>query len=245
MRNLQNLSENLDKSLMQDCHSEAERLADSILASTAVQEDMLECCLTLLTYRAMFGKLQQETDSRHKNAQKEIELLSDQVQSVQKESAQLKQEVEGYRNEINSLRVHLQDRSFRMLQLYVQNAEQEEELAELRGLPASTANTQGMLSMQLQLKELEAEKNRHLDHLHQIQQQQEVLHKKIRKLKESIASGTIPVQKHMLAVLSMDIFQETLRLKEQEIQQTETIISDFDQKQEALAKKIESAFAEN
>ena len=136
MRNLQNLSADLDENLLVRYRKEAETLAESILDSDSVQEDAEECCLALLACRAALQMQKQQAERKQKSYQKELDALSDSISSFRKESAQLKQEVSRYQSEIGSLRIHLQDRSFRMLQLYMQNAQQEEELAELRGIPS-------------------------------------------------------------------------------------------------------------
>lgn len=245
MNPLQNLSADLDETLLARFRHEAEALANTILSSESAQEDTEDCCTALLACRAMLQQQKQDAERKHRTYQKEIESLSDNMNAVQKESAQLRQEVSRYLEELSSLRIHLQDRSFRMLQLYMQNAQQEEELAELRGLPSPLNAPNGMLALQLQLKELEAKKQVQLDQLHQLEQQQHILHQKIKKLKSNIVSGTLPRQKHAFAVLSMEIFQDTLKQKALETEQLQTKIADSDQQQETLSQKIESAFAQN
>lgn len=245
MKKLQNLSADLDETLLIRFQREAQGLADTILNSESVQEDAEECCTLLLAYRAMLQQQKQDAERKQRTYQKEIESLTDNVNAFRKESTQLKQDVIRYQTELNALHIHVQDKSFRMLQLYMQNAQQEEELASLRGIPSPLNASNGMLTLQLQLKELESKKQIQLNQLHQLEQQQHILHKKIKKLKTDIVSGTLPPQKHAFAVLSMEIFEETLQQKTTEIEQVQAHISEFDELQEELSRKIESAFAQN
>ena len=245
MEKLQKLSADLEESLLSRFRHEAEILAETILSSKTVQEDTEEACIALLACHAMLQQQKQDAERKQKTYQKELESLSDNMNAVRKESVQMKQEVSRYRKELDVLRIQLQDRSFRLLKLYMQNAQQEEELAGLRGIPSPLNASTGMLALQLQLKELEAKKQVQLDQLPQLEHQQHILHQKIKKLKSNIVSGTLPRQKHSFAVLSMQIFQDTLRQNELEMQQVQTTIAAFDEQQELLSEQIESAFAKN
>lgn len=245
MEKLQKLSAELDEALLSRFRHEAEILAETILSSLTVQEDTEDACTALLACHAMLQQQKQDTERKQKTYQKELNSLSDNIYTLQKESVQMKQEVSNSRKELDILRIQLQDRSFRLLKLYMQNAQQEEELADLRGIPASSNDSAGMLALQLQLKELEAKKQIQLEQIHQLEHQKQILHQKIKKLKEDIISGAFPRQKHSFAVLSMQIFQDALQQNELEMQQVQTEIAKFDEQQEVLAEQIESAFAKN
>ncbi len=245
MEKIQKLSADLDETLLSRFRNEAEILAETILSSQTVQEDTEDACTALLACYAMLQQQKQDTERKQKTYQKELDSLSHTIHTFQKESVQMKQEVSRSRKELDILRIQLQDRSFRLLKLYMQNALQEEELADLRAIPSSSNHSAGMLALQLQLKELEAKKQIQLKQLHQLEHQQQILHQKIKKLKEDIISGAFPHQKHSFAVLSMQIFQDALQQNELEMQQVQTIIAEFDEQQEVLSEQIESTFAKN